>query len=121
MNQAQATQTCTKHPVSDTSLQLPAPVLAVELGLILLEDGAVYPALRVSGAPARDHTDRILIKLFIKIVRLLGKTCRAHVIIESNRGVQLDEGQVIINTEGKNKVYLNVNFICWFLTCYCHS
>ena len=105
MKKATYVQTCTKHPLSDSisTLQLLAPIKAVELGLILLKDGAIFLTLRVNGAPACDHTDRTLIKLFIQIVRLLGKTCRAHVIIENYWVVQLDEGQVIIITEMRGR------------------
>ena len=65
----------------------------------MLEEGAILETLRVSRAPACDDTVGALIKLVINIVRLQGKTRGGHVIIENNRGGQLDEGKVKIATE----------------------
>ena len=73
--------------------------MAVQLGSILLEDGAILETLGVSCAPASDNTVRALIKLVINVVRLLGKTRGGNVIIQNNRGGQLDEGKVKIVTE----------------------
>ena len=91
--------TCTEHSVSDSRSEIFASFVAVQLGSILLEDGAILDTLWISGAPASDHTVRALIKLVINIVRLLRKTRGGNVIIQNNRGGQLDEGKVKIVTE----------------------
>ena len=94
--------------------------MAVQLGLILLEDGAILETLGISGAPACDHTVGALIKLVINIVRLLGKTGGGHMIIENNRGGQLDEGKVKIVPEVIRILISKIRMIVSF-TSNCHS